>query len=251
MWSPLRHCQGQDQTAIPLPPGRAPTARTHRRWRPQDMTPPGRQSAEPSLTLAAVNGMTQTLGVRSMSSVLVLLALSFAIASCGEGEESAPSGGLEAASPVELPEGSTPKPQYVARVSSICRLKGIGINAEIRAALADQAAEGKSEAEAFNGAVAEVFPLIEEHMKTALSVPPPPGDRADLEQFWGYVVQGLELAEQLFAAFEAGDPEVLQATSSALDQQESANAFAQSYGIPACTGYTDSQATQLGDALSE
>lgn len=166
------------------------------------------------------------------------------LASCG-GKEDDVSGGLESAEPVTLAAGSTPKEEYVAKINAICALEDVGINKQVRRALKAQAAAGKSQADAFVGALADVFPLIEESFQRAYAIPPPPGDRDDLEQFFGYVKQSLGTSNEYFEAYEAGDTERLNQANERLDQQESANAFAKAYGIQECTGFTDSQATAL------
>jgi len=170
------------------------------------------------------------------------------LASCGE-EEPKPSYGLEYAEPVALPEGSTPKVKYVRRVNRICALKGTGINADVTEAVQEQFAAGRSGAEAFTLALADVFPLLEHSLQRAYAIPPPPGDRTDLEKFWGYVRQAFATSREYFDAYKAGDTEGLLRTGEALDQQEAANAFAKAYGIAKCTGFTDSRATQLGARL--
>ena len=189
---------------------------------------------------------------------LSIVIVAFALASCGDDADESgagqtrageSSGGLEAAEPVALPEGSTPRAKYVKQVNDICALEGSGITAEIERAVAEEFSGGQSNAEAFTRAMADVFPLIEKHYQRIYSIPPPPGDREDLERFWGYAQKAFEASNDYFAAYEAGDTERMAEASKALHRQESANAFAKSYGIRDCTGFTDSEATQLGTEL--
>jgi hypothetical protein len=167
------------------------------------------------------------------ASIAMVLAVT-AFSACGGGGSQGGDG--EA---VSLAEGSTPKAEYVRRINDLCEIPRPVIE-RVAESARTQLEAGATEDEAYRHAVGELVAFGRASFERAIEIPPPEGDRAELERYFETAFETFGIVEESLDATERGDLEAADVPDERLNAlSDEANSFAGSYGIVECQGLTD------------